>query len=88
MNHIGINVHKKESQICILVDGGELIERRVRTEPRRSRCSARCRALAAATASPACTTSGGTLTVHSRFDTTTADKFDHTSVFRTNVSKR
>ena len=31
MEHIGIDVHKKESQICILTEGGELIERRVRT---------------------------------------------------------
>lgn len=35
MDHIGIDVHKKESQICILADGGELIERRIRTEPAR-----------------------------------------------------
>ena len=35
MDHIGIDVHKKESQICILAEGGELIERRVRTEPER-----------------------------------------------------
>ena len=35
MDHIGIDVHKKESQICILVEGGELIERRIGTEPRR-----------------------------------------------------
>jgi transposase len=35
MDHIGIDVHKKESQICILADGGELIERRIRTEPER-----------------------------------------------------
>ena len=35
MEHIGIDVHKKESQLCILTEGGELIERRVRTEPRR-----------------------------------------------------
>jgi transposase len=33
--HIGIDVHKRESQICILADGGELIERRIRTEPER-----------------------------------------------------
>ena len=25
MDHIGIDVHKKESQICILTEGGELI---------------------------------------------------------------
>lgn len=35
MEHIGIDVHKKESQICILADGGEVIERRIRTEPAR-----------------------------------------------------
>lgn len=35
MDHIGIDVHKKESRICILADGGELIERRIRTEPAR-----------------------------------------------------
>ena len=32
MDHIGIDVHKKHSQICILSGGGELIECRVRTE--------------------------------------------------------
>ena len=35
MDHIGIDVHKKESQLCILAEGGELIERLVRTEPDR-----------------------------------------------------
>ena len=35
MDHIGIDVHKKESQICILAEGGELIEERIRTEPER-----------------------------------------------------
>jgi hypothetical protein len=35
VEHIGIDVHKKESQICILAEGGELLERRVRTDPRR-----------------------------------------------------
>ena len=35
MDHIGIDVHKRESQICILAEGGELIERRIRTEPAR-----------------------------------------------------
>lgn len=35
MDHIGIDVHKKESQICILAEGGELIEQRIRTEPDR-----------------------------------------------------
>jgi transposase len=33
MDHIGIDVHKRESQICILGAGGDLIERRVRTTP-------------------------------------------------------
>lgn len=32
MEHIGIDVHKKDSQICILSEEGELLERRVRTE--------------------------------------------------------
>ena len=32
MDHIGIDVHKKESQICLLAErGGELIEERIRT---------------------------------------------------------
>ena len=35
MDHIGIDVHKKESQICILGAEGELIEQRVRTTPER-----------------------------------------------------
>jgi transposase len=35
MDHIGMDVHTKESQICILTEEGELIERRVRTEPQR-----------------------------------------------------
>ena len=35
MDHIGIDVHKRESQICILAEGGELIEQRIRTEPER-----------------------------------------------------
>jgi len=26
MEHIGIDVHKKESQICILAEGGELLD--------------------------------------------------------------
>jgi hypothetical protein len=34
MDHVGIDVHKKESQICIVAEGGELIERRVRTQRR------------------------------------------------------
>jgi transposase len=35
MDHIGIDLHKRESQICLLAEGGELIERRIRTEPQR-----------------------------------------------------
>jgi transposase len=35
MDHIGIDVHKRESQICLLAEGGELIERRILTEPAR-----------------------------------------------------
>ena len=35
MGHIGIDVHKRESQICILAEGDEVIERRIRTEPER-----------------------------------------------------
>ena len=35
MDHIGIDVHKKESQICILAGGGELIEQRICTESER-----------------------------------------------------
>ena len=35
MDHIGIDVHKRESQIYILAEGGEVIEQRIRTEPAR-----------------------------------------------------
>ena len=35
MDHIGIDVHKRESQIYILAQDGEIIERRIRTEPAR-----------------------------------------------------
>src|SRR4029077_19455837 len=35
MDHIGIDVHKRESQIYVLAEGGEAIERRIRTEPER-----------------------------------------------------
>ena len=35
MEHLGIDVHKKDSQIGILTEAGELIERRIRTEPQR-----------------------------------------------------
>ena len=35
MDHIGIDVHKRESHTCMLAEGGELIEQRIRTEPER-----------------------------------------------------
>jgi len=35
MDHIGIDVHKRESQIYILAEGGEVVEQRLRTEPER-----------------------------------------------------
>ena len=31
MDHIGIDVHKRESQIYILAEGGEVVEQRIRT---------------------------------------------------------
>jgi transposase len=33
MDHIGIDVHKRESQVCIVTAQGELIERRIPTTP-------------------------------------------------------
>jgi hypothetical protein len=41
MEHIGIDVHKVESQICILTESGEIIERRIRTERERFAASVR-----------------------------------------------
>ena len=35
MDHIGIDLHQRDSQIYILAEGGEVIERRIRTEPER-----------------------------------------------------
>ena len=35
MEHIGIDVHKVESQICILTESGEIIECRIRTQRER-----------------------------------------------------
>jgi hypothetical protein len=32
MDHIGTDVHKRESQIYILAEEGEIIEHRIRTE--------------------------------------------------------
>lgn len=36
MDNVGIDLHKRESQICIGTADGEVIERRVRTERERS----------------------------------------------------
>jgi transposase len=35
VDHIGIDVHKEESQMCMVGAEGEIIERRVRTAPER-----------------------------------------------------
>ncbi|MDY7232114.1 IS110 family transposase [Hyalangium rubrum] len=35
MDFIGIDVHKRESQVCILAAGGEVVEKRIRTERER-----------------------------------------------------
>ena len=35
MEYVGIDLHKKESQICLLTETGEVTERRIRTEPQR-----------------------------------------------------
>ena len=35
MEYLGIDVHKVESQICILTENGEIVERRIRTERER-----------------------------------------------------
>ena len=35
IDHIGIDLHKWESQICLLAEKGEVIERRIRTGPQR-----------------------------------------------------
>ena len=32
MEHIGIDVNKKESQLCILTEAGDVLEQRIRTE--------------------------------------------------------
>lgn len=39
MEHIGVDVHKMQSQICILNDDGEVIEQRIRTDHRIARAS-------------------------------------------------
>ena len=35
MENIGLDLHQRESQLCILTDEGEVIERRIRTTPER-----------------------------------------------------
>jgi len=35
MEYVGIDLHKNESQICLLTETGEAMERRIRTEPQR-----------------------------------------------------
>ena len=35
MEHIGIDIHKRESQICILTPEGEIIERRIQSPRKR-----------------------------------------------------
>jgi transposase len=35
MENIGLDLHQRESQLCILTDDGEVIERRLRTTPER-----------------------------------------------------
>jgi hypothetical protein len=35
MEHIGMDVHKRESQLCILGEGGHLSEPRIRATPER-----------------------------------------------------
>jgi hypothetical protein len=32
MDYIGIDLHKTSSQVCILTEGGELVERRIKTD--------------------------------------------------------
>ena len=44
MEYVGIDLHKKESQICLLTEAGDVMERRIRTEPQRARTSRRSRA--------------------------------------------
>lgn len=37
MDHIGMDVHQKDSQLCVLSEDGELLEQRIRTEAGRFR---------------------------------------------------
>ena len=47
MDHIGIDMHKRKSQIYTLAEGGEVVEQRIRTE-------AFCRRARAAAPRPSC----------------------------------
>ena len=46
MDHIGIDIHKRESQIYILAEEGEIIEQRIRSEGERFALVLRARARA------------------------------------------
>ena len=35
MEYVGIDLHKKESHICLIMETGEMMESRIRTEPQR-----------------------------------------------------
>ena len=35
MEHVGIDIHASESQICLLSEDGEILEHRIRTRPDR-----------------------------------------------------
>src|SRR5215208_5985950 len=37
MDYIGIDLHKNSSQVCVLTEDGELIERRIKTDRRDAR---------------------------------------------------
>jgi hypothetical protein len=43
MDYVGIDLNKKESQICILSEGGQLSECRIPTEPRSALAEPLCR---------------------------------------------
>ena len=42
VENIGIDVHKNQSQVCILTDNAELIEKRIRTDRARFGCGVGC----------------------------------------------
>ena len=33
MDNIGLDLHRRESLLCVLTDGGEILERRIATRP-------------------------------------------------------